>query len=151
MSNKTAFALELQEPGDHSIDSDIICVMTRFGLRHPFYLLPTWRDYRLVVRQAARTQTPGLLRAAFLIENPTTCYSLSFWTGLDAIAQFGTNVTKHVKVGNRIFGRLSYTRERGPEIWSAKLRLDAVSNNLNWQEFDLRALIFKSHLSPKDV
>ncbi|HET7091413.1 MAG TPA: hypothetical protein VFL17_22505, partial [Anaerolineae bacterium] len=102
---------------------------------------PTYLDYRRVVRQAAQTQTPGLLRAAFLIEDPTTCYSLSIWTSWDAIPRFGTNVPRHVEAANRVFGRVCFSKDRGPEIWSTKWRLTSVSNNLNWEDFDLRALI----------
>jgi len=69
--------LRLREPGDHPVDVPIICVITRFGLRSARYLLPTYLDYRRVVREAKASETPGLLRAAFLIENLTTCYSLS--------------------------------------------------------------------------
>jgi hypothetical protein len=37
-------------------------------------MLPTHLDYRGVVRDARTAQTPGLLRSAFPIENPTTCF-----------------------------------------------------------------------------
>ncbi len=135
----------LEKPGDHPVDVPIICVITRFCLRSVRYLLPTYLDYRRVVRQAEATQTPGLLRAVFLIENLTTCYSLSLWAGWDAIPQFGTNVPYHVDAARRVFGRVAFTPGRGPEVWSTKFRLSSVSNNLNWADFDLRELII--HLS----
>jgi hypothetical protein len=91
--------------------------------------------------QVKATQTSGLLRAAFLIENLKTCYSLSIWASYDAIPQFGTNVLYHVVAGNKIFGRLAKNQDGGPEIWSTKWRLTSVSNNLNWADFDLRQLI----------
>jgi hypothetical protein len=75
------------------------------------------------------------------IESPTACYSLSLWSNWDAIPRFGTNVPYHVRAGNRIFGRLAITKERGFEIWSTKWKLVSVSNNLNWGDFDLRAVI----------
>jgi hypothetical protein len=134
-------SLRLDEPGDHPVDVPIICVITRFGLRSVRYLLPTYLDYRRVLRQAKATQTPGLLRAAFLIENPTTCYSLSIWASWNAIPRFGTNVPYHVDAARRVFGRVSFTKDGAPEIWSAKLRLSSVSNNLNWEDFDLRRLV----------
>ncbi|MGH2558839.1 MAG: hypothetical protein ACRDJH_07225, partial [Thermomicrobiales bacterium] len=71
--------LHLDEPGDHLVDAPLICVITRFGLRSPIHLLLSYLDYRRVVKEAARGQTPGLLRSAFLIENLTTCYSVSIW------------------------------------------------------------------------
>ncbi len=133
--------LHLHEPGDHPVDVPIICVITRFGLRSVRYLLPTYLDYRRVVKEARATQTPGLLQAAFLIENLKTCYSLSVWASYDAIPHFGTNVPYHVQAGNRVFGRLAWNKNGRPELWSTKLRLTSVSNNLNWEDFDLRALI----------
>ncbi len=135
--------LRLQEPGQHAVDVPIMCVLTRFRLRSPFLLLPTYLDYRRVVKDAARVKTPGLLRSAFLVEDLTTCYSLSIWASHDAIAHFGTNVPRHVEAGRRIFGRLSFRKDRGPEIWSTEWRLTYVSNNLNWGDFDLRSLILR--------
>ena len=135
--------LHLEEPGQHAVDVPIMCVLTRFRLRSPFQLLPTYLDYRRVVRDAARAGTPGLLRSAFLIEDLTTCYSLSIWASHDAIPHFGTKVIRHVEVGRRIFGRLSFRKDHGPEIWSTKWRLAYVSNNLNWDDFDLRSLILR--------
>jgi hypothetical protein len=129
----------LIEPGDHPIDVPIICVMTRFGLRSPLALLPTYLAYRRTVKQAIKT--PGLLRSAFLLESPTICYSLSIWSSSAAIPVFGTNVPHHVDAARSIFGRLVWNKQRGPELWSTKWRLTTVSNNLNWEDFDLRAVI----------
>jgi len=134
-------AQTLAEPGDHPVDAPIYCVITRFGLRSWRYLLPTYLDYRRVIRQARQTQTPGLLRSAFLVENPTTCYSLSVWDRPDAIPVFGTRVPNHVRAARRVFGRVPLTQGRLPEIWATKWRLASVSNNLNWDDFDLRALL----------
>ncbi len=131
--------LPLDEPGEHPVAVSIICVLTRFGLRTPLYLLPTYLDYRRTLKQAAGT--PGLLHAAFLIESLTTCYSLSIWASPDAIPDFGTNVSYHVTAARNVFGRVRMSRHGGPEVWSTKWRLATVSNNLNWEDFDLRALI----------
>lgn len=131
--------LHLREPGDHPVDAPILCVLTRFGLRSPIFLLPTYLDYRRTLKKARGT--PGLLRAAFLIENPTTCYSLSIWSKWDDIPVFGTNVPIHVDAARRVFGRLLMSNHGGPELWSTKWRLSTVSNNLNWEEFDLRAAV----------
>jgi hypothetical protein len=149
MSSRLTPPLEqrLHEPGDHPVNVPFICVITRFGLRSARYLLPTYLDYRRIVKQAVQTQTTGLLRAAFLIENPRICYSLSLWDSFAAIPQFGTNVPYHIDAARRVFGRVHFAKGRGPEVWSVKLRLKSVSNNLNWQEFDLRALIFKEVIS----
>lgn len=133
--------LPLDLPGAHPVDVPIVCVLTRIGLSSVRYLLPTFLDYRRVMAQIKATQTPGLLRAAFLIENAKTCISLSIWADWEAIARFGTNVPYHVTAARRVFGRVSFNKGRGPEVWSTKSRLMTVSNNLSWGDFDLRELI----------
>lgn len=134
----------LLAPGDHEVAAPIVCQMTRFGLRSPRHLWPTYRDYRRVIVDARAKHVPGLLRAAFLIERPATCYSISIWENADAIPIFGSEVPVHVDVGNRIFGRLAIDPDRGPELWSTKWRLQSVSSNLNWDDFDLRRLVSRS-------
>lgn len=134
-------AQRLREVGDHRVESPVVCVVTRFRLRGARYLLASYRNYRRVMRELRRSRTAGLLHAAFLIESPTTWYSLSIWSGADAIAHFGTNVPGHVEVANRVFGRLRQGAGQEPEIWSTKWRLQSVSNNLSWEGFDLRSII----------
>ena len=131
----------LLEPGDHPVDVPITCVISRFGLRHVGGLLPSHRDYQRVVREAQQSGTPGFLRSAFLVEDPTTWFGLSFWSEPNAIAHFGTNVPSHVLAARRGFGRLAYDPVRGPQLWSTKWRLVSVSNNLAWDGFDLRGII----------
>lgn len=138
---RSSLNLRLDELGDHRVTAPIVCVITRFGLRSVQYLLPMYFDYRHIIADAKTMQTPGLLRSAFLIENPTTCYSLSLWTGSDDIPRFGTNISYHVNAARRAFERVSFEKDRGPEVWSTKWRLMSVSNNLNWGDFDLRELI----------
>ncbi len=123
MDNFTKLPLNLQldEPGDHGVNVPIV--------------------YRHIIADTKATQTPGLLRSAFLIENPTTCYSLSLWTGIDDIPHFGTNIPYHINAARRAFRRVSFQKDRGPEIWSTKWRLMSVSNNLNWGDFDFREVI----------
>ena len=133
----------LQEPGHHSVDVPIICVVTRFGLRSARHLIPTYLEYRRIMREVAQTRTPGLLRSAFLIEPPRTCFSLSIWAGEEAIPHFGTNVISHVEAGNAVFGRLAVAEDGEPEIWSTRWQLTSVSNNLNWEGLNLRELIVR--------
>ena len=130
--------LSLKEPGDHEVDVPIMCSLTRFGLRSARSLLPSYLDYRRVLRSADSSPAIGLLRSAFLVENPRTWFSLSVWSGYP---EFSAHVPDHVDAARRIFGRLSIDPERGPELWSTKWRLVSVTNNLNWDEFDLRRLI----------
>jgi hypothetical protein len=93
------------------------------------------------MRAARETSTAGLLRSAFLVENPTTWYSVSIWSGYP---DFSSQVPLHVDAARRSFGRLAFDPDRGPELWSTKWRLISVTNNLNWDDFDLRRLILDS-------
>ncbi|HEX9941074.1 MAG TPA: hypothetical protein VGG03_03595 [Thermoanaerobaculia bacterium] len=129
----------LHAPGDHPVEVTVTCVLTRFGLRTPLHLLLTYLDYRRTRKRAARV--PGLLRTAFLVEGLTTCYNLSLWADPDDIAVLGRDVPEHVDAARRVFGRLAMSPRGGPELWSTKWRLTSVSNNLNWEDLDLRSLI----------
>lgn len=128
----------LTEPGEHMVDVPIMCAMTRFGLRHAHSMLPSFLDFRHVNRAARESSPPGLLRSAFLVENPTTWYSFSVWNGEPA---FSAHVPAHVEAARKVMRRLSFEPGRGPELWSTKWRLVSVTNNLNWADFDLRQLI----------
>jgi hypothetical protein len=112
-------------------------VVTRFGLRRPWHVLQTYLAYRWLMHRVRRKKPGGLLKSSFLIENLTTCYSLSIWASEAAIPAFGSSVDEHVSVARGVFGRLRVRKQR-PELWSTKWRLAEVSNNLNWDEFDLR-------------
>jgi hypothetical protein len=138
-------------PQDTGDELAVTCVITRFGLRSPRHLRPSYLDYRRVLQQVEQSQTPGLLRAAFLAENPTTCYVLSLWSGPAAIPRFGTDIPAHVDAGNRMLGRLRFDPDRGPELWSTKWRLVSASDNLNWQDFDLRAAVPRTGSDTGDV
>lgn len=128
----------LSQPGEHLVDSSITCVMTRFGLRSPRFLLSSYREYQRVVRAAQRSHVPLLLRNAFLVENPTTWYSFSLWRDYPT---FSAEVTAHVEAARSGFGWLRIDPELGPELWSTKWRLTSVTNNLFWEGFDLRAIL----------
>lgn len=125
--------------GDYPVDLPVLCVLTRFRVRSPLHLVLSYLDYRRVARDAA--STPGLLRTAFLVEDPRTWYSLSIWRDRDRIPEFGTRVLSHVLAAHRVFGRFSMDERHRPELWSAKWRLESVSNNLSWGDFDLRSMI----------
>jgi hypothetical protein len=124
----------LQQPGIHEVDVPISCVITRFGLRSPRHLLPTYRDYRELTREVSTRRPGGLLRSAFLVEGASSCCTLSVWSGPP---RFSAAVPLHVEIARSVFGRLT-VKERGPELWSTTWRLASVSNNLNWADFDLR-------------
>jgi hypothetical protein len=101
-------------------------------LRRPSDLLRTYLDYREVVAERSRKSIPGLIHSGFLVENPTTCFSLSFWESERAIRMFGTEVPSHVTAARRVFGRLRYEEDIGAEIWSTKWQISTLSNNANW-------------------
>lgn len=127
----------LTEPGDHLVRSDIVCQITRFGLRRPFDLVRTYLDFRRTRRRARHV--PGFLCATFVLEDARTCYTLSLWRDLRAIADFGTSTPEHLAAARQVMGRLRFQRDRGPELWSTKWRLLSVSSNLNWGSLDLRS------------
>lgn len=126
------------EIGERRVDSSVICVLTRFGLRYPWHLAATRREYLTVARLAEQARV-GLLKQAFLIESPTSCLSLSVWRDDAAIPLFGTAVPEHVEAARRVFGRLRFHPGVGPELWSTRWRLASISNNLLWPGMDLVA------------
>ncbi|MDQ2894380.1 MAG: hypothetical protein M3Y09_01835 [Actinomycetota bacterium] len=121
--------------GPQNVDAPVYCVLTRFGLRGPRQLLPTYRDYASLAGEARAGAVPGLLQCAFLVENPRTCYSLSLWSSPPF---FSADMPAHVSAVRRVFGRLRFDPARGPELWSTQWKLTTVTNNLNWEGFDLR-------------
>jgi hypothetical protein len=132
---------DLPPSAEHDeVETTIVCVLTRFGLRRPWHLIQTYLAYRWLMRRVRRKEPSGLLRSSFLVENATTCFSLSIWADESAIPHFGTSLDEHVEVARTVFGRLRFRNQR-PEIWSTRWRLSEVSNNLNWGDFDLRRAI----------
>lgn len=118
-----------------------VCVITRFRLRHPWDLARTYLEYRRVVRDARAAVGDSLIQTVFLVENLTTCYSLSIWRDEAAIGQFGTRVPRHVSAAGRIFRRLARTNDGNPELWATQWRLMRLSNNRNWHHSGLDELV----------
>ncbi len=127
-----------QTPGDHPVDSSVVCVITRFGVKGLLALLRTYLDYRRIAAEAHQAGVSGLIRSAFLLEGPRTCYVVSLWSSYSAIPYFGTRAPSHVTAARSAFGRFRRAAKGGPELWSTKWRLTSVSNNLSWSDFDLR-------------
>ena len=117
--------------GDRPVSAATTLVLTRFGLRGPWDLLQTYRDFQEIEPALRRRAPEGLLKAAFLLESPRSCFSLSLWSSETAIARFGADGDTHTRAARRVFPRLQFA-ERRPELWSTKWRLIAVSRNLNW-------------------
>ena len=116
--------------GDRPVGGSTTLVLTRFGVRRPGDLLQTYLDFKDI--QPSLKLTPeGLLKAAFLLESPRSCFSLSLWASEAAIARFGAEAEAHTRAARRVFPRLRFSGRR-PELWSTKWRLTSVSHNLNW-------------------
>jgi hypothetical protein len=121
------------------LTTEVTCVMTRFELRSAWSLPWMWLSYRRV--RAEARDVAGLLRSAFLIESPRVCFILSLWSGDAALLEFGTRVHSHVHAARHTFRRTFDPHRRRAAVWSTQWRLAAVSNNLSWQDFDLRAVL----------
>jgi hypothetical protein len=132
----------LRQAGEHEVDAPNVCVLTHFRLKSARHLPSTYRDFGRVLRAAQDVEGLGLLRSAILLENPTSCYIVSIWTDIDqTLVNFRSSVPVHVEARRNLLRRLSVHPDRGPEFWSTTWRLIAVSNNLNWDDFDLRGLL----------
>ena len=95
----------------------MICVMTRFRLRHVWHLVSMY--LALQTMRADLDAAPGLVRHAFLVEGPRTCYTLSIWESEAALERFA-NVRSHIAALRR-------SQRWCDEIWSGYWQLDAVS------------------------
>jgi hypothetical protein len=102
----------------------MICVTTRFRLKHFWTLLPLYLTYCRMRRDLKRA--PGLIRYAFLLQSPVACCTFSLWESESALVTF-SNVPNHV---NAVRSAKHWCRD----IWSAYWRIDAVSKYANqWQ------------------
>jgi hypothetical protein len=126
--------------GYERVDTRVTCVITRFQLRSVLDLIRLYRLYRRV-RRDARQRCSGLLHAGFLVEGPHTFYSFTLWRDDSAILQFGTVVDSHVRVAGRGLGATFRPDRERSEVWSTQWNLAGVSENLNWEEVDVRPLV----------
>jgi hypothetical protein len=102
----------------------MICVTTRFCLKHFWMLVPMYLTYRRLQRDIS--QAPGLIRHAFLVQSPVACCTLSVWESEAALVAF-SNVPDHVNA-------VRHAKYWCRDIWSAYWRLDAISKYANqWQ------------------
>lgn len=102
----------------------MMCVTTRFRLKHFWMLLPMYLTYRGMLRDLK--QASGLIRHAFLLQNPVVCCTLSVWESEAALIAF-SNVPNHVHAVRR-------AKRWCLDIWSAYWQIDAVSKFANqWQ------------------
>ena len=102
----------------------MMCITTRFRLRHFWMMLPMYLTYRGLRKDLK--QAKGLIRYAFLFQSPVACCTLSIWESEEAFVRF-SNVTDHVRAVRR-------AKRWCGEIWSGYWRIDAVSKYANqWQ------------------
>jgi hypothetical protein len=121
------------------MDTAVSCLLTRFRVRSPWWLLRFYLGFRRV-RRASRGVN-GLLRALFLVEDFRTCYTLSLWANDAAILDFGS-LPDHVHTANSAFGPTWRADLKRAEIWSAQFRLWAVScHNMTWDGLDLETVL----------
>ena len=99
----------------------MICVTTRFRVRHVWYLIPIYLAYRRMRRDL--NAAPGLIRYAFLLESPVACCTFSIWESEAALRAF-SNVPNHINAVRR-------SKRLCSDIWSAYWRIDAVSATAN--------------------
>lgn len=102
----------------------MICVTTRFRLKHFWALLPMYLTYCRM--SSDLKQIPGLIRYAFLLQSPVACCTLSVWESEAALITF-SNVPSHVNAVRR-------AKHWCRDIWSAYWRIDAISKYASqWQ------------------
>jgi hypothetical protein len=102
----------------------MMCVTTRFQLKHFWDLLPMYLAYRRM--RGDLRKAPGLIRYAFLLQSPVAFCTLSVWESENALERFA-NVSSHVHA-------LRYAKRQCRDIWSAYWRIDAISRHANqWQ------------------
>lgn len=102
----------------------MICVTTRFRLKHFWMLLPMYLTYRRMLRDL--NQASGLIRYAFLVQSPVACCTFSLWESEAALVTF-SNVPNHVHAVRR-------AKYWCRDIWSAYWRIDAISKYASqWQ------------------
>jgi heme-degrading monooxygenase HmoA len=97
----------------------MICVMTRFRLSRWWHLAAIYLDYRRM--RPDLSAAPGLIRHAFMLQNPLTCYTFSIWESERALRGF-SNTSAHVH-GVRLAHRVCC------DIWSSYASIDAISKS----------------------
>lgn len=106
----------------------MLCVTTRFHLRHFWQLIPIYILYRSMLSDLKAAH--GLIRYTFLIESPGVCYTLSIWESQQDMEKF-SNVSYHIHAVRR-------AKKLCQGIWSAYWHLDAVSKYANmWSGYPI--------------
>jgi len=104
----------------------MICVTTRFRLRHFWMLLPMYLTYRRMRRDLK--QAPGLIRYAFLLQNPVACCTLSLWESEATLIAF-SNVPSYVHAVRRA---KRWCRDIWSAYWRNKERTQSMDAIIKW-------------------
>ncbi len=105
---------------------EMICVTTRFHLKHSWQIILMYLSYRRLRREL--NTTSGLIRYAFLLQSPLVCYTFSIWESELASMQF-SNTACHVSAAR-------YSIRICRNIWSATWHVETVSKFANqWPGF----------------
>jgi hypothetical protein len=97
----------------------MVCVITRFHLRHFWQLIAFYHAYRYMKRDLQSAS--GLIRYTFLLESPYVCYTLSIWESEQAMMLFN-NTSAHLRVLRRL-------RPFCRAIWSADWHTGMISKS----------------------
>lgn len=133
--------------GERLVETPIVCAFTRFHMTSPLHLPVSFREYRRVLARASSRDESGLLHADFLFSGPRTWFSFSVWRDYDAIPEFNSRTPEHAVAAGRAFARAARI-DGAPQIWSTKWRLLSVTNNLEWEGFDLAGALGASGEGP---
>lgn len=104
----------------------MMCVTTRFRLKHCWNLLPMYLAYWRMRGDLRRA--PGLIRHCFLLQSPVACCTVSIWESRAALLEY-SGAINHVNA-------VRYAKRSCKETWSACWQIDAVSKYSNeWQGY----------------
>lgn len=131
----------MKAPGTHyrQIESDAICIATRFVLRSAWMLPFAWWAARKVTK-ATRRNVPGLIDALFLIEGPRVFHSVSIWQDAAALRQFNMQQI-HVDAANMATAWIRRAPGERPEMCTLQWGLVAISDNRFWKDVDWTRVI----------
>lgn len=131
------------------VDSTISCVLSRFHLTSFWSLFRFYLAFREIRRNSRNIE--GLLHSVFLLEDPRTFYTLSFWRYDWAIAEFGS-VRSHIGAANAALAATYDKHLQRSVIWSAQFRLWGVSrHNYIWDKLDLPSILGDKWPTENDI
>lgn len=128
----------LSGAGYQRVAGTVSCVFTRFKLPSVWSVARFILVFRRVRAEAEKGS--GLIKSLLLFESPRVCYTVSLWRDDASIARFG-KLASHVNAANWGLNLAHCKTRQRSEIWSVQWRLHAISDNLNWDDVDLRRVL----------